>query len=275
MCDCASKYEQPVVVPIKKIISEAKDFRTFVLEYPLEAKPGQFIMAWMPGLDSKPFAVSHLGKNEFHFAVMAVGPFTKKMMELKKGDKIGFFGPYGTSFNLTGKRVVMVAGGAGTPPLRFAAEEAKKKGIIVDFIMGARTADSIAYEKDFKKLSINTFFCTNDGTKGTKGYTTDVLKELLSKKHYDYIYTCGPELMMKAVIDLSDKFKVPCQISMERYMKCGFGICGQCAVDGLGIPICKKGPVLDKEVARQITEFGKYKRDATGAKVYFGSNPKH
>ena len=264
------KHEQPIVVPIKKIIEEAKDLKTFVLEYSLKASPGQFIMAWMPRIDAKPFAVSYQTESEFHFAVLAIGSFTKKMMELKEGDQIGFFGPYGNSFDLTGEKIALVGGGCGTPPLKFAAMEAMNKGIEVDFIMGARSKENIAYADEFEKLDMNLFIATNDGSLGEKGYTTDILKKRLEENKYDCIYTCGPEMMMQGIIELADEYDVRCQISMERYMKCGFGVCGQCAVDGLGVPICKQGPVFEKEKIKEITEFGKYKRDAKGAKVHFG-----
>jgi dihydroorotate dehydrogenase electron transfer subunit len=267
------KHEQPIVLPIKKIVEEAKDLKTFVLEYPLKSEPGQFIMAWIPRLDSKPFAVSFQDKKEFHFAVLAVGPFTKKMMELKEGDKIGFFGPYGNSFDISGKRIALVGGGCGTPPLKFAAIEAMNKGIEVDFIMGARDKDHIAYADEFEKLDMNVFITTDDGSLGEKGYTTDVLKKRLEEVKYDCIYTCGPEIMMQAVMDIADEHDIRCQVSMERYMKCGFGVCGQCAVDGPGVPICKKGPVFEKDMIKKITEFGKYRRDASGAKVDFSGKP--
>ena len=85
----------------------------------MKAEAGQFIMLWIPEVDAKPFAVSHKTETEFHVAVLAVGPFTKKLMTYKEGDKLGFFGPYGKPFTLQGKKVAMVGGGAGTPPLKF------------------------------------------------------------------------------------------------------------------------------------------------------------
>jgi dihydroorotate dehydrogenase electron transfer subunit len=89
----------------------------------------------------------------------------------------------------------------------------------------------------------------------------------LKSKKVDCIYTVGPELMMNKVIEISDEFNVDCQISLERYMKCGFGICGSCCVDPIGIRMCVEGPCMHKEVAKKITEFGKYKRDGSGLKV--------
>ena len=72
--------------------------------------------------------------------------------------------------------------------------------------------------------------------------------------------------MEKAVLNLANKYEVDCEISIERYMKCGYSICGQCCVDGPGIPMCSKGPVVNRELANKITEFGKFHRDKAGTK---------
>ncbi|MDD5025898.1 MAG: hypothetical protein PHH13_00815 [Candidatus Peribacteraceae bacterium] len=85
----------------------------------------------------------------------------------------------------------------------------------------------------------------------------------------DQIFACGPERMLKAVSDLSFEMKIPSQLSLERYMKCGFGLCGNCVVDPLGIRLCTDGPVVRNDIARKITEFGKYCRDDLGRKHSF------
>ena len=110
---------------------------------------------------------------------------------------------------------------------------------------------------------------TDDGSKGHKGFVTQIVEEILINKLSNkqiILATCGPEMMEKAVLDLANKYDVECEISIERYMKCGFGICGQCTVDPIGIRMCVEGPVVNRETANQITEFGKYHRDKSGAK---------
>ncbi len=259
--------EQPIMLKIENIVEEAKDLKTFVFEYSLNAKPGQFIIAWLPRIDEKPFGVAFQTKNKFAITVSKVGSFTKKMHKLEVGDKIGIRGPYGNGFNIKGRRIVLVAGGYGAAPLAFLADEAHKKGIKVDFIIGAKTKELLPYIERMKKAGITTHICTDDGSYGIKGFTTDVLKKILKENKVDMVYTCGPEIMMKFVIGICDEHNIPCEISLERYMKCGFGICGQCCVDPTGWRICKDGPVFSKQQARQITEFAKYKRDAAGKKV--------
>ena len=111
---------------------------------------------------------------------------------------------------------------------------------------------------------------TNDGSAGYMGYNTDILEKMLKEgKKIDLIMTCGPEVMMKKVSDLAWQYKIPCQISVERYMKCGFSICGNCCVDDLGITTCQEGPVMDNKLVRKIKEFGVYHRDPEGRKVYY------
>ena len=112
---------------------------------------------------------------------------------------------------------------------------------------------------------------TDDGSEGYKGYTTDILEEKLLKKNnkIDKVYSCGPEIMMKKVVDICYKYKVSCEVSLERYMKCGFGVCGQCSVDLEGICICQDGPVFSGTKVGKIKEFGKYHRDKAGIKKSF------
>ena len=213
-----------------------------------------------------PFSVSFQDENSFGLTIACVGPFTSKMCHVKPGDKVGIREPYGTSYELKGKKILLVGGGCGSASLAFLADMAVKAGVEVDFIVGAKTKDLVLFENLFKE-TVDYCATTDDGSHGIKGFVTNELEKRLKNKQYDCVYACGPEKMLKIVIDICDNYDVDCQISLERYMKCGFGICGQCTVDPLGIRICKEGPVLDKKIAKQISEFGKYHRDATGTKV--------
>jgi dihydroorotate dehydrogenase electron transfer subunit len=107
---------------------------------------------------------------------------------------------------------------------------------------------------------------TDDGSLGIRGFTTDALKGLLKEESFDCVYTCGPEMMMKKVFGLCKEFGVECQASLERYMKCGIGVCGQCCIDGLRV--CKDGPVFSSEQLRKLDEFGVFERNKSGCKVY-------
>jgi len=255
--------ELPVVLEIDEIRNEAKDVRSFFFVSNFRAQPGQFIMLWLPRINQKPFGVSYLEEGRFGVTVSKVGHFTEELFKLKKGDRVGIQGPYGKPFTIQGERALLVGGGYGTAPLGFLADELSKLGKEIYMLVGAKNKEYLCYQDRFQDMVC----CTDDGSCGIKGFTTDVLEDMLKKKKIDMIYTCGPEIMMKRVIELSDEYDILCQVSLERYMKCGFGVCGQCAVDPIGVCVCKEGPVFDKSVVKQITEFSKYKRDGTGARV--------
>lgn len=260
------KTELPQIYRIEKIITEAKDVKTFVFKGKIGAKPGQFVAVWLPGKNEKPFGISYQDNEKFAVTVRAVGPFSREMHALKSGDKLGIRGPYGTHYKLEGKQIALVAGGYGAAPLAFLANEARKKKIKVDFVIGAKSKQQIIFEKRMKNAGVKVHIATEDGSCGKKCFSTDILETLLKKNNYSKVFACGPELMMKKVVGLSNG--IPCEISMERYIKCGIGVCGSCCVDHLGIRMCKEGPVISKELAKKIFEFGKYKRDAAGRKVH-------
>jgi dihydroorotate dehydrogenase electron transfer subunit len=167
------------------------------------------------------------------------------------------------------RNAVLVAGGYGAAPLAFLAEELVRKKSRVTLVIGAQTEELLVFGNRFKNTKVKVLYCTDDGSAGKKGFVTGALQEVLAKdKTIDMIYACGPEVMMGRVIELSDEYEISCEISLERYMKCGFGVCGQCCVDGSGARVCVEGPVFDKSYVKEhIIEFGRHKRDGTGTRV--------
>ena len=260
----------PIIsLKISKIIEENPTFRTYVFQHKLNSKPGQFVMVWVPGVDEIPISVGWEDDKQFSIGIAKVGDCTEALFrDIKEGDRLGIRGPFGKGFDMKEyKKIVLVGGGTGVPPMLHLAKTATEKGLKVTVIIGARSKDLLAYEKDFKKLECELLIATDDGSKGHKGYTTHLLEETLKKDKTDCIYSCGPELMMLRVADIAKHHNVPCQLSLERYMKCGFGICGQCCIDGTGLRVCKDGPVFEASVALQHQEFGKYKRTSSGKRV--------
>lgn len=279
-------FDIPKAIPIKKIITETPFVKTFVFEHALNSKPGQFVNLWIPRVDEKPMSIAFDNGKEFWVTMFAVGNFSKKMHTLKVGDLVGVRGPYGTNFTgpdggsfKKGQHLVMMGGGYGAAPLYNLTVAAVKAGCKVDFVIGARSKEHLLYIDRIKKLkNVKLFIATDDGSVGVKGYNTMILERLI-KEHkakkskgarvskssrVDCVYTCGPEVMMKRISDMCFAAKIPAQVSIERYMKCGFGVCGQCCVDSGGERMCKSGPVVDNVKARKITEFGKYHRDLVG-----------
>lgn len=279
----------PVALPIKKIIRETPFVKTFQFDYQLNSKPGQFVNIWLPRVDEKPMSIAYDGGKEFWLTIFAVGDMTKKLHELKVGDKVGIRGPFGKAFEFKkGQHLITVGGGYGAAPMYFLAKEAVKQGCTIDFVVGARSKEHLLYLDRVKKLKgVKVHVATDDGSVGEKGYNTVLLEKLLetmkkgkkagakagagtsARLARTTVYAVGPEVMMKRVSDICFQRKVDCQVSLERYMKCGFGVCGNCCVDDSGITVCTEGPAMDHLKARKTKEFGVYHRDSVGKKHSF------
>ena len=149
--------------------------------------------------------------------------------------------------------------------------KAKQAKWSYELIVCARTKSLLLYTDLFPK---HTFLSTDDGSIGHQGYVTQVLEQRLKKltatqRKHTTVYVCGPEPMEYAAAVVAKKYHVQSQISIERYMKCGFGICGQCCMDDSGEPMCQVGPVVSGSHALTLSEFGKYHRDKSGAKIQY------
>jgi len=259
---------RPVAIAIKKIVKENEYTNTYIFDYTLHSKPGQFIMMWIPGVDEKPFSVALDDHNELWITVCKVGPATEELFKLKVGDKVGIRGPFGTSYNIEkDDHLALVAGGYGAAPMYFVAHEAGKIGAKVEFLVGARSEEYLLYTQKILGLgNVNLHISTDDGSAGKKGFVTELLKDVMKKEKITKVFTCGPEIMMKFVGEIAEDNGAECFLSVEKYMKCGFGVCGQCAIDGTGVLACKSGPVMNWKKVKELSEFGKYHRDAQGKK---------
>lgn len=264
------KHTIPVSLPIAKIARDNASTKTFVFEYELGSKPGQFVMMWLAGVDQCPMSVAWDDGKEFAVTICGIGDFSRAMCAKKVGDYVGMSGPFGTHFRWqAGDHIALVGGGYGAAPMYFCALEAIKDGCRCEFLIGARREDLLLYRDRFADLGVRVHVATDDGSVGHKGYVTEVLAQLLLDEKIDKIFTCGPELMEKAVSDIAHERGVDAQLAVERYMKCGYGICGQCCIDDSGIRACTQGSVMPNTLVRRLPEFGVYYRDAEGRKVYF------
>lgn len=255
--------DRPRMVNVKSVVRENPYASTLALDILLDTKPGQFIMLWIPGVDEKPFSLSRI-KERTEITVKKTGPFSEKLLNVKKGGQVWVRGPYGNGFTLKGKKICFIAGGVGLAPLMPLIEEACRKRKNVTVIAGFRDKKNMLYQKRLSRAKAEIHVVTDDGSFNRKAYATDILEEQLETKTFDQLYCCGPEPMMKKTLDLCLKEKIESQFSTERYMKCAVGICGQCCLDGLRV--CKDGPVF---TAKQLedTEFGHYSRNAEGRRI--------
>jgi dihydroorotate dehydrogenase electron transfer subunit len=258
----------PQTYRIKSVRKETANVQSFTFDGSLGALPGQFVMLWLPGIDEIPMSVAYDDGEELRITFFAVGDMTKALALKKVGDLVGLRGPFGTFYEWKNQQhLALVAGGYGAAPMYFAARSAVEDGCTLDVIVGARSKEHLLYLEEFSSLKSTTLHvATDDGSQGHKGYNVEVLKELLTERKIDQVFACGPERMLKAVSDITAEAKIPSQLSLERYMKCGFGLCGNCTVDPLGIRMCVEGPVVKNETARKISEFGEYHRDDLGKK---------
>ena len=258
-CCETNRTEIPRLMEISEIVSEGKGQKSFFFKQAIECRPGQFIMVWLPGVDEKPMAISYYKKGEFAFTSQIVGGFTKALDSLKKDDKLGIRGSYGNSFSLRGNACV-VAGGVWLSSVSTLIDSLKNPLIIY----GTRRKEHLIYLKRYKHS--NMIVTTDDGSFGRKGFTTDALKEILTKnKKINVVYTCGPEIMMKKVFDVCNKYKIECEASLERIMKCGYGICGACMCSDK--ILCIDGPIFNSAQLKKMPDCGNFARLKTGRKV--------
>ena len=262
MNDCCGgcRTEIPTMLEVSDVVKEGKGQSSFFFNKKIECRPGQFIMVWLPGVDEKPMAISYHNKNEFAFTSQAIGKFTNALEKIKKGDKLGIRGPYGNSFSIQ-KNACVVAGGVGLSSVSTLIDSLKNPLVIY----GARSKEHLIYLKRYK--SKNMIITTDDRSLGREGFTTDVLEEVLKNKKnkINIVQTCGPEIMIKKVFDICQKYKVDCEASIERFMACGFGICGKCMVDDK--IVCMDGPIFSSAQLSKMKEFGSTARLKSGRKV--------
>lgn len=264
------------IVQIEETIAETPTVKTLVFKDSLSysAKPGQFLMIWIPRVEELPMSVMINSKEGY--AAVTIRKFgfgSTALFDRKKGDLIGLRGPYGNKFTIRKnyKKILMIGGGTGLVPLLRLASYTNKKKIKSTIVMGARTRQEVFFEKLTRKIIDETgsllVVCTDDGSYGIKGSTVSVMSKLVRDDTFDCVYTCGPELMMKRVVELSNQNSLPVQASLERYMKCGIGICGSCCLDSS--LVCQDGTVFNEKQLSKMLDFGISYRDKDGQKVSY------
>ena len=255
----------------------AQDFYKMRLESPYLAKamnPGQFIEvrcsdSFEPLL-RRPFSLHKILKNEIEILYEVVGKGTTALSQRKVGEYLDIIGPLGNGFDIDRTayrippRATLIAGGMGVAPLVALAKELAKTRARTSVIIGARTKARLLCEDEFKKFGAKVKIATEDGSKGKKGFATDLLKDILlttNNLQLTTIYACGPNAMLKEVARIAGLRRIPCHVSLEEYMACGVGVCLGCPVKvkpkitNYQSPItnyeykmvCKDGPVFNAE----------------------------
>ncbi len=244
----------------KFIIIQRKDLNDTVvlmkIDAPLvavKAEPGQFIILRVDEFGERiPLTVADTDREKGSVTVIfqIVGTMTSLLAKKQEGDFIAdFAGPLGNPSELKGlKKVAMIGGGVGCAIAYPQAKKLHVMGALTDVITGFRNKDLIILENEFKEVSTRLFVTTDDGSNGTKGFVTDVLKKLLEEgNEYDAVIAIGSLLMMKMVGELTRPYHIKTIVSMNPIMIDGTGMCGCCrlTVGGKMKFACVDGPDFD------------------------------
>ncbi|GAB4243555.1 MAG: dihydroorotate dehydrogenase electron transfer subunit [Acidobacteriota bacterium] len=230
-----------------------------------QVRPGQFVMAACARDSEIPFpllkralAVFTLPDRDAErrlitLLIKIVGDGTRRLAAAAPGTRLDLVGPLGNGFTLEGTertRNWIVAGGSGLASVYLLAEELQRRGASVEVMAGGRTAGDLEFLEPFERLGVPLWITTEDGSRGRRGLVTAVLDERLgqvaSERSSLRLFTCGPMAMMQEVTRRAQERAIPCQLSVEVKMACGFGVCLGCSVktrQGYRLA-CTDGPVF-------------------------------
>jgi len=231
----------------------------FTVECPtkIDAQPGQFLHIKCGGATylRRPISIcAAYDGNKLRFVFEIRGDGTRELANVQIGEMLDILAPLGRGFDLSladnrDGEILLVGGGIGTFPLLYLA-----KSLAVRFperkpiaILGYRTKELVTLQDEFAEVCSDVKIATDDGSVGVKGFTTDILADMMKDENIAAIYTCGPTVMMKTVGKIANKSNIPAQVSMEERMACGVGACVTCvcSVAGMNVRVCKDGPVFN------------------------------
>jgi dihydroorotate dehydrogenase electron transfer subunit len=269
---CHTAANQLRTKPIISIRAESPTVKTFVFkdEQCARAKPGQFLMLWIPGVDEIPLSIMDAGDDgKVAVSVKALGEATLTLHQKRVGETVGVRGPFGNSFTMSGRKPLIVGGGTGIAPLMFLTKRLISKAVCTTFVLGANTTDELLFRSELDRFGakrVRLVTSTEDGSCGFTGLCTEPLEQMLAKEKFDLTYACGPEQMILKVFEMAEQRGVEMQASLERLMRCAIGLCGSCVIGKYRV--CADGPVFTSRQLRQVRdEFGLSKRDRCGKKV--------
>ncbi len=242
-----------------EIVSKRKLNETvelMVIKAPFVARrcqPGQFIILRVDEDGERlPLTIMDYDRQAETVTIIyqVVGYSTRELSKKEAGDYLcDFAGPMGKAAPLKHhKRVLGIGGGVGTAPLYPQLKKLAESGAKVDVIIGGRSQEYLILEEELEVFSDHVYKATNDGSAGTKGFVTDVLKELVEDGNtYDEVIAIGPVPMMKAVVDMTKAYGIPTGVSLNPIMIDGTGMCGGCRVSigGQTKFACVDGPDFD------------------------------
>jgi dihydroorotate dehydrogenase electron transfer subunit len=250
----AKKYQEDFIVISNE--RQSPEFVVLTLQAPAQLPdlyPGQFAEVRVDGAPGaylrRPLSIHDVdyAQNTLKLLIQEVGEGTRKLAQLASGDRLNMIYPLGNSFSLPDSpNVLLVGGGCGVAPLLFLGRHLRDKGIQPRFLLGAASARDLVSVEACRELG-EVMLTTEDGSAGTKGFVIHHPVMKTFHPDFDWLYTCGPEAMMKVLARYSQDRNVHCQVSLENTMACGFGACLCCVtptVNGNKCT-CVDGPVFD------------------------------
>lgn len=241
------------VLATKMLAPKIFEFKVKAPDVARKAQAGQFLGIRLHKKGERiPLTVADYDRDSGSVTIVfqTVGKTTDELATLKAGDSLAdVVGPLGNPSELEyGKRIVLVGGGVGIAPIYPIARSLKEAENEVISIIGSRTAELLFWEEKLEKVSDRLIVCTDDGTKGRKGFVTEALEDLIHEgKRIDKVWAIGPMIMMKFVASITKKYNIPTVVSLNTIMVCGMGMCGacRCTVDGKTKFACADGPEFD------------------------------
>jgi dihydroorotate dehydrogenase electron transfer subunit len=209
---------------------------------------GQVSAPFLP----RPFSVGMAGPDRtVGLLLREFGSGTRRLAQLREGDRVLLLGPLGRAFSVPSDRpVVCVAGGVGLAPFLFLAADQNRTGRQVQLLYGERTADRVFAPSLIEELTgVAPIVYTEDGTAGRSGRVLEGIRP----EEAPALLACGPTPMLQAVARLAQERELSLQVSVEEHMGCGIGTCQGCVVrsaSGEWIKSCTEGPVFD---ARELS----------------------
>lgn len=191
----------------------------------------------------RPLGIASTAGGRVKIFYRLVGRGTEFLSQRRAGERLEILGSLGNGFTPRDGKVLLVGGGMGLAPLLCAAEK-----FSADILMGGRNSGEVNFwQAEFKPHVEEIFLTTDDGSVGIYGFVTDALPDVLAKKNYSAVLTCGPEIMMRGVAKIAREKNLPCEVSFERRMACGLGACLSCSIDTADgrRKVCKDGPIFD------------------------------
>jgi dihydroorotate dehydrogenase electron transfer subunit len=215
-----------------------------------EMLPGQFVQVRVDDSPStflrRPLSIHFVDKqkNELWLLIQLIGVGTRKLAEVKTGNRLNLIYPLGNSFTLTNfSKPLLIGGGVGVAPLLYLGDQLFSYGCKPTFLLGAKSRSDLLQIAEFEKFG-KVYCTTEDGSHGEKGFVT--VHPILNTEKFDFISTCGPRPMMQAVAQYAKRQVIPCEVSLENTMACGIGACLCCVekTEKGNVCVCTEGPVF-------------------------------